>query len=62
MKRDNISKEQAIARINSQMPVEEICRRADKIVRNSKNRAYLVRQIQTALHGRFIYDALSVFS
>ena len=35
--RDKITREQAVAKINSQMPVEEICARADVVIENDKS-------------------------
>ena len=54
MKRDNIDREQAIAKINSQMPPQEICRRADVVIKNSKLRSNIYGQVLSALRGRFI--------
>ena len=34
--RDKITRDQAIAKINSQMPVEEICARSDVVIENDK--------------------------
>ena len=55
-KRDNITREQALAKINSQMPTKEICRRADYVVRNTRGIKHLLGQIERALHGRFFTE------
>lgn len=51
--RDGISQQQAVARINAQMPSSEICARADVVISNKKNRSHIRRQVREALRGRF---------
>lgn len=52
MSRDNLTKRQALARINAQMPKEEICARADVVIRNVGKHFEVRRQILAALRGR----------
>lgn len=52
MRRDNLTKQQALSRINAQMPVQEIRERADVTIRNLGNRYVVRQQVLTALHGR----------
>ena len=54
--RDKITYQQAIARVKAQMPVEEICARADVVINNQKSRASIQRQVIKALKGRFSYN------
>lgn len=54
IQRDKLSYQQAIARIKAQMPIAEICRRADVVISNRKNYSYIRRQIRSALNGRYI--------
>ncbi len=55
LQRDKISKAQALSRINAQMPVKEICERADFVIKNnSSNRAKIQRQVRERLRGRFL--------
>lgn len=54
MQRDKLSQQQAIARINAQMPIAEICRRADVVINNKKNYSRIRRQVRAALKGRYI--------
>lgn len=51
MYRDSLTKEEALARINVQMSREEICARADVVIRNVKN-AETHAQIIAAIRGR----------
>ncbi|GAB4256528.1 dephospho-CoA kinase [Thermincola ferriacetica] len=46
MKRNNFTREQALARINSQMPMEEKLRFADKIINNDGSLANTRKQIE----------------
>ena len=55
VRRDKITPEQAIARISSQMPVKEICRRADVVIKNQTSFADLQKQILKAMNGRWIF-------
>ena len=52
VKRDKITAEQAVARINSQMPIDEICRRADVIIQNKGTQEQLCKKIFVALKGK----------
>ena len=51
--RDRINPEQAAARIRAQMPIGEICRRADLVVKNQMSFADLQKQILKAVNGRW---------
>ena len=50
--RDKITSQQAFSRIISQMPVSEICARADVVINNTGNQSYLRREIIKALKGK----------
>lgn len=52
MQRDNLSLEQAQARINSQMPIEEKCDRADVVLDNSFTTEFLLKQVDAAILKR----------
>lgn len=52
MLRDKLTEEQALARIKAQMPVEEICARADVSIRNVGGYNKVKRQVRAALRGR----------
>lgn len=52
MHRDKLTKEEALARINVQMTREEICSRADVVIRNVGGYVETRAQIATALNGR----------
>ena len=52
MSRDNLTKPQALARIDAQMSREEICSRADVVIRNVGGYAVVRAQIFNALRGR----------
>lgn len=49
MQRNNLTREQAEARINSQMPLEEKCDRADVVLDNSSTLEALLKQVDLAL-------------
>lgn len=49
MQRNALSVEQAEARINAQMPIEEKCQLADIILDNSSSREMLFRQVDAAI-------------
>ncbi|MBW4682991.1 MAG: dephospho-CoA kinase [Microcoleus vaginatus WJT46-NPBG5] len=49
MQRDHLTLEQAQARINSQMPIEEKCARADVVLDNSSTLKNLLKQVDMAL-------------
>lgn len=53
--RDKITPAQAVARINAQMPVKEICSRADVVVKNHNSFSDLQKQILKAMNGRWIF-------
>ena len=53
MRRDKLTKEEALARINAQMTREEICSRADVVIRNVNGYKETRAQIFDALRGRF---------
>lgn len=55
IKRDKITPAQAIARINSQMSVKEICRRADFVVKNHNSFEELKKQIEKATRKRYYF-------
>ena len=50
--RDKITSQQAVARIISQMPADEICARADVVINNTGNQSYLRKKIRKALKGK----------
>lgn len=50
-KRDRISKEQAQARINSQLPLQQKIALADLVLDNSSTQEALIEQVSTALAG-----------
>lgn len=49
MQRDRLTLEQAQARIDSQMPIEEKCDRADVVLDNSSTLEALIKQVDTAI-------------
>ncbi|MFB2934909.1 dephospho-CoA kinase [Aerosakkonemataceae cyanobacterium BLCC-F154] len=51
MQRNNLTLEQAKARINSQMPLAEKCQKADVILDNSGSLEFLYQQIDAALNS-----------
>ena len=53
VRRDRITPAQAVARINSQMPVGEICKRADVVLKNNSTFDKLQKQIFKAVGGRW---------
>jgi dephospho-CoA kinase len=55
IQRNQLSLEQAEARINSQMPIQEKCDRADVILDNSSTPEALLKQVNTALTIRGTY-------
>ena len=56
IKRDRITPEQAAARIRAQMPIGEICNRADVVVKNKSSFADLQKQIFKAMNGRWFFE------
>lgn len=53
IKRDKINAEQAVTRIKSQMPIREICRRADLVIKNQTSFSALQKQIKKSVEGRW---------
>ena len=51
MQRNQLTREQAQARIQSQMPIQEKCDRADVILDNSSTQEALLKQVDTALNS-----------
>ena len=49
IQRDHLTLEQAQARINSQMPIEEKCARADVVLNNSSTLEALLKQVDAAI-------------
>lgn len=56
IRRDRITPEQAAARIRAQMPIGEICNRADVVVKNKSSFADLQKQIFKAMNGRWFFE------
>lgn len=54
--RDKITPQQANARIISQMPVEEICARADVTIQNTGDQNYLREKIREALRNKLVTE------
>ena len=54
VQRDKVTQQQAVARVNSQMSPEEICRRADVVINNKKTTANTRKQVYKALKGRLV--------
>ena len=54
VQRDNLSQQQAIARINSQMPQDKLCELADVVINNKKNISRTRKQVRAALNGRLV--------
>ena len=54
IQRDKLTQQQAVARVNAQMPPEEICRRADVVINNKKTTGHTRKQVFKALKGRLI--------
>lgn len=52
MQRDHLTMEQAQARINSQLPIEEKCDRADVVLDNSSTPEALLKQVDAAIEGQ----------
>ena len=53
MQRDRLTPEQARARINAQMSMEEKCRRADVVIDNSGTMDETVRNVEKLFTGRW---------
>ena len=52
MSRDNLTRKQALARINAQMSPEELCARADVKIRNLGNHRKIRQLVTAAIRGR----------
>jgi dephospho-CoA kinase len=52
-KRNNLTEDEAISRINSQMPLAEKSKLADIVIHNNKNLADLQRQIDIIMSSKF---------
>ena len=52
MNRDNLTRQQALARINAQMSTEEMCARADVKIRNLGNHYQIRKLVTAAIRGR----------
>lgn len=52
MSRDNLTRQQALARINAQMSTEELCARADVKIRNLGNHRKIRQLVTAAIRGR----------
>lgn len=52
MARDKLTEQQALRRIKAQMPVKEICRRADVTIKNLGNYHEMRRKVKKAIRGR----------
>ena len=52
MRRDNLTKQQALSRISAQMSTQEICERADVKIRNLGSHYAVRQQVFTVLRGR----------
>lgn len=50
MQRDTLSREEALQRINAQMPLADKCRRADFVIDNSKEIRFTQQQVFTLYH------------
>ncbi|MGB7440163.1 MAG: dephospho-CoA kinase [Coleofasciculaceae cyanobacterium] len=51
MERDTLSQEQALSRLNSQLPIQEKVAHADVVLDNSSTRDNLLKQVNLALKG-----------
>ena len=52
MARDKLTEQQALARIKAQMPVKEICKRADVTIENLGGYQKIRRKVRKAIRGR----------
>ncbi len=53
MKRDGISYEKATLKVNAQMDIEEKRKFSDRVIENTKDKAYLIENIDIALNQKF---------
>lgn len=50
MNRNDLSEEEALNRIHSQQPLEEKCQKADRVIENTKDLAYMRKQLENILN------------
>ncbi|MCC9089153.1 MULTISPECIES: dephospho-CoA kinase [Bacillus] len=50
MNRNALSEEEALNRIHSQQPLEEKCQKADRVIENTKDLAFMRKQLQNILN------------
>ncbi|MER3126176.1 dephospho-CoA kinase [Bacillus pumilus] len=50
MNRNDLSKEEALNRIHSQQPLEEKCEKADRVIENTQDLAFIRKQLQNILN------------
>ncbi|MEI4789166.1 dephospho-CoA kinase [Bacillus sp. FJAT-53060] len=50
MKRNDLSEEEALNRIRAQQPLEEKCKKADRVIVNTKDLAFIRKQLQNILN------------
>ncbi|MGX9291092.1 dephospho-CoA kinase [Bacillus sp. A015] len=50
MNRNDLSEEEALNRIHSQQPLEEKCQKADRVIENTKDLAFMRKQLQNILN------------
>ncbi|WP_353854980.1 dephospho-CoA kinase [Bacillus sp. Bos-x628] len=50
MNRNGLHEEEALKRIHAQMPLEEKCKKADRVIENTKDLAYTRKQLQNILN------------
>lgn len=50
MNRNDLSEEEALSRIHSQQPLEEKCQKADRVIENTKDLAFIRKQLENILN------------
>ena len=50
MNRNDLSEEEALKRIHSQQPLEEKCQKADRVIENTKDLAFIRKQLENILN------------
>ncbi|QTV11455.1 dephospho-CoA kinase [Bacillus altitudinis] len=50
MNRNDLSEEEALNRIQSQQPLEEKCQKADRVIENTKDLAFIRKQLENILN------------
>ncbi|MEW9496320.1 dephospho-CoA kinase [Bacillus altitudinis] len=50
MNRNDLSEEEALKRIHSQQPLEEKCQKADRVIENTKDLAFMRKQLENILN------------